>query len=76
MNMAWISGSTNQKTSNVIDHATSEQHRSAMSRMLAEAAKALSLPITSYSPIACSLLVMDNTTRDSTRKKFDICYVI
>ena len=73
---AWIIGTTNQKTSNVIDHATSEQHRSAMSHMLAEAAKASSLPITSYSPIARSLLVMDDTTRDRMRKKFDICYVI
>ena len=73
---AWISGTTNKKTSDVIDHATSEQYRSAMSRMLAEAAKASSLPITSYSPIARSLLVMDDTTRDRMRKKFDICYVI
>ena len=52
-------------------------YRSAMPCMLAEAVKASSLPITSYSPIARSLLVyMDDTTRDRMRKKFDICYVI
>ena len=66
---AWIVGSTNQKTSNIIDHATCEQHRCAMSRVHADAAKASSLPITSYSPIARSLLVMDDTTRDRMRKK-------
>ena len=27
---AWIKGSTNQKTSNVVDHAKSEQHATAM----------------------------------------------
>ena len=29
---AWIAGSSNHKTSNVIDHATSEQHRAATAR--------------------------------------------
>ena len=47
-----------------------------MSRVHADAAKASSLPITSYSPIARSLLVMDDTTRERMRKKFDVSYVI
>ena len=34
---AWISGSSNQKTSNIVDHATSEQHRAAMIRVRADA---------------------------------------
>ena len=76
LSRAWIVGSSNQKTSNIIDHATSEQHRSAMARACVEAAKAANLPITSYSPIARSLLVLDDATRERMRKKFDICYLI
>jgi hypothetical protein len=71
---AWISGSSNQKTSNIVDHAKSEQHLSAMSLVSTAAAKASDLPVTSYSPIARSLLVMDDTTRQRMRKKFDICF--
>ena len=44
----WIVGSTNQRSSNVVDHAKSEQHRAAMSRVYVEAAKASNLPVTTY----------------------------
>jgi hypothetical protein len=36
----WISGSTNQKVSNVLDHATSEVHKAAMVRLRADSVKA------------------------------------
>ena len=39
-NAAWITGSTNQKVSNVLDHAGSEVHKAAMSRKRAESANA------------------------------------
>ena len=32
--------------------------------------------VTSYSPIAHSLLKMDDTTRGRMKRKFDICYVM
>ena len=32
---AWITGSSNHKNSNIVDHATSEQHRAAMAILLA-----------------------------------------
>lgn len=70
----WISGSSNQKTSNIINHATSEQYHAVMSQVRADAARASNLLLTSYSPIAQSLLVMDNAVKD--RMKFDICYVL
>ena len=73
---SWIVGSTNQKTSNLVDHAKSEQHRAAMSRMQGESAKASKLPVTSYSPIALSLLTIDEGMQERLRKKFDICYVV
>ena len=50
--IAWIKGSTNQKTSNVMDHATSEQHTTAMARMQADNAKASKVPLAHYAPIA------------------------
>jgi len=73
---AEITSSSNQKTSNIIDHATSEQHCSAMTRERADATRAANLPITSYLPFACSLLVMDEAVLGCMKRKFDICYVM
>ena len=53
---SWLEGSSNHKTSNIVDHSNSDQHRAAMIRVHAEAAKATNQPMTSYSPIARSLL--------------------
>ena len=33
-------------------------------------------PITTYAPIAKSLLVMDKSLQEKMGKKFDICYII
>jgi len=52
---AWIEGSTNHKTSNIVDHANSDQHRAAKVRTRAEAAKATNQPITSSEPQAENL---------------------
>ena len=72
---AWISGSTNQKLSNVVDHARSDQHKLSISLVCTEKHKAMNRPITTYAPIAKSLLVMDNSLQEKMGKKFDICYV-
>lgn len=47
-----------------------------MNHVRKEAAKASNLPVTSYSPIARSLLTMDESIRSRMMKKFDICYVM
>ena len=60
---AWITGSSNQQMSNIVDHATSEQHQAAMIQMCADTARASNQPLTTYSPIACSLLVMDEAVK-------------
>ena len=73
---AWINGSCNQKTSKIVDHASSEQHRVAMLQVRADAAKASNQPLTTYSPIARSLLVMDSAVQARMKRKFDICYVM
>ena len=44
-----------------------------MLRVHAAAAKAANQPITTYSPIASSLLMMDESVKKQM-KKFDICY--
>ena len=65
-----------QKTSNIIDHAKSDQHRSSMDRVRVEAAKSSNLSITSYSPIARRILVMDEVVKSRLTKKFDMCYLM
>ena len=47
-----------------------------MMRLYADQAKVKQLSITSYSPIARTLLKMDKATKEQLRKKFDICYVM
>ena len=44
----WIDGSTNHKTSVIVDYASSDQHKAAMNH----SRSSLSVPITEYSPIA------------------------
>ena len=73
---AWITGSTNQKLSNVLDHWPSEQHKASMHLLRAEQAKAANAPLTAYAPIAKSLLAMDKSLQEKMGKKFDIYYVL
>ena len=74
---AWIDGSSNHKTSNITDHATSEPHKSAMMYLRKEQAKSRNEPLTSYSPIARSLLSsMDPAVRERVKKKFEISFVL
>jgi len=70
---AWI---TNHKTSNILDHAKSEQHSSAMNHFRMAQAKASNQPLTSYSPIARCLSTLDVGQKAKMKHKFEICYVI
>ena len=72
----WIEGSSNHKTSNITDHASSEQHKTAMSRLRIHQAKARNEKITTYSAIAKSLLTISDSEKAALRKKFDICFVM
>ena len=73
---AWIQGTSNQRTSSVIDHANSNQHKAAMSYLKSDLAKANNEPVMSFSTIARSLMNMDTATRERMKRKFDICYVM
>ena len=56
---AWVKGSLNHQTSNILDHAKSEQHTASMAYLRTATAKASNLSIQSYAPIAHFLLTMD-----------------
>ena len=73
---AWVTGSENQRTSNVLDHVASDQHKAAMSRLRAAQTKASNEPITSYAPIVRSLLMLNEPERGRMRRKFDMCYLM
>ena len=76
---AWIDGSSNHKTSNITDHANSEPHKAAMMYFRKDQAKSRNEPVTSYSPIAHSLLSsasMVPAVRERIKKKFDISFVV
>ena len=75
---AWINGSSNHKTSNITDHVNSDPHKAAMMYFRKDQAKSRNEPITSYSPIARSLLSssIDPAVREQVKKKFDISFVL
>ena len=61
---------------NVVDHANSNQHKAAMAYLKVDLAKANNESVTSFSPIGCSLMNMDASTRERMKHKLDICYVM
>jgi len=72
----WINGSDNQRTSNMVDHATSEQHKKAMAELRTAQARASRTPVVQYAPIARALSMLSDVDRARMRKKFDVCYVM
>jgi len=72
----WVTGSRNLKASNLIDHASSDQHKAAMRRHAVDNAKAAEQPIATYAPIARSFLRMQESVRAKMKLKFDICYLM
>ena len=72
----WVNGSDNHRTSNVLDHATSEQHKNAMRRLRTAQAKARNEPVVQYAPIARSLSMLSEVDQTRMRRKFDVCFVM
>ena len=62
--------------SNVLDHAASEQHKNAMSKLRTAQSKARSEPVIQYAPIARVLSMLSEVDRTRMRRKFDVCYVM
>lgn len=76
LSKVWINGSFNQKTSNIVDQASSEQHHAAMLQVRADTGKASNQPLTTYSPIARNLLMLDRAMQAHMKRMFDIYYVM
>ena len=74
--VAWLTGTTNHTTSNVLDHAKSEQHVTSMARLQEERAKAQGTPTSSYALIVRSITLLDNHKKERMKQKFEICYVL
>ena len=70
----WITGSTNQQMSNLLDHVASDQHKVAMVHLHTAQVKANNEPITSYAPIARCLLLLGESKRSKMKNKFDMYY--
>ena len=68
----WITGSSNQKVSNVIDHATSEVHKASMARMRANSTKASGGSAALSTAIGHCLLTIDEETQARMRWRFDM----
>ena len=75
---AWIDGSTNHRTSIITDYGCSEQHKSAMVLLCRDQARSKHEPITTYSPIARSLLsmVLSPAVMDQMKKKSEISFLL
>ena len=73
---AWITGSTNQKVNNVLDHANSEVHKVAMTKKRADAVKASGGSAVQSSTIGRCLSALDSATRARMEKKFELCFVM
>ena len=59
----WIKGLSNQCTSSVLDHVSSEQHKAAMSHFRAAQARAENEPVATYAPKARCLLTLDDAEK-------------
>ena len=68
----WINGADSVRTTNVRDHAKSDQHVHAMNLHRRELARAKGLGPASYSSIAQALCTLTDEERKKLRCKFDI----
>ena len=72
----WIVGADSVRTSNIRDHAHSDQHDHAMSLLKQESAKAEGKSCYSYAPIAIVLSTLPSDEKEPLRKKLDIAYFV
>ena len=72
----WVTGSANHRSSNIVDHSKSEQYTACMEFMHIDSTKARNEPIESYTPIASSMLRMEDSEKEKMKQKLEICYVL
>ena len=72
----WVSGADSVRTTNVPDHANSDQHVHAMNPHRREQPQAESVRVASYNTIVWSLNTMSEDEWRRLRAKFDIAYFL
>ena len=75
-NEKWITGAESLRSSNVLDHARSEQHKHSMILLKKEQARSKGLDATSYAPIAMALSRVSEEERARLKRKFDVAYFV
>ena len=72
----WIVGSTNERTRNLIDHATSNVHKASMSNLMMEGSRAWDASVVHQPQSGIFLSSMDDGMRQRKAKKFDVSFLI
>ncbi len=72
----WVSGANSVRTTDIIDHAKSDQHWHAMNFQRKEQVQAQGASVICYSPIARSLNTLPDEDRGKLRRKFEIDYFV
>ena len=72
----WIEGADSVRTTNLVDHAKSEQHIHATKLLQKEEAQSSGVDDTMYMPIVQSLSSISEQERQKLRIKFNIAYFI
>ena len=72
----WIVGSTNQRTNNLIDHATSDAHKAVMAMLKVKRSRVRSQSAATSTMIRRFLSSMDDETRERMAKKFIVCFMM
>ena len=72
----WIVGSTNQRTSNLIDHATSDAHKAVMAMLKVERSRVRGESAAMSTMIRHFLSSMDDEMRERMAKKFNVCFML
>jgi len=72
----WISGADSVRTTNVVDHAKSDQHVHAMNLQRKEQAQAQGVSVALYAPIVQSLNTLSEDEHRNLKTKFDITYFV
>ena len=74
---AWISGSTNYRPSNAVDHAKGKPHKAAMKMFMREQGKGVEEERSAnQTSIVAGLAAMSNEDKARTEKKFQVAYFV
>ncbi len=68
--------SVNQRKSNIIDYAMSQQHSIAVNKWHTDNARASQESISAYAPVAKSLPHIKKSDNTRLLKKFNLCYIL